>query len=142
MKLASFTIKTRIILTLLVLAVSMVAVGGLGLFGMKGVLSDLDRMYEARVLTVGDLADLQSSELQRQALLSLSVLADDPADVERVGGQLDEVEAQAATALKAFGEKQHTDEGRQTFQSALQAHDALRTSIEKVKQAVAASRLA
>ena len=66
MKLNSLTIKTRIIVTLALLAISMVTVGTLGLFGMQGVLADLNEMYEHRVLVVGDLGDLQSSELQRQ----------------------------------------------------------------------------
>ena len=44
------TIRNRIFLAMLVLAVGMVAVGGLGLYGMNGIVGDLEDMYRRRVV--------------------------------------------------------------------------------------------
>jgi len=136
MKFTSMTIKTRIIVTLALLATSMVTVGALGLFGMQGVLSDLNDMYEKRVLVVGDLGDLQSSELQRQVLIGQAALADSPKKVEEFKSSLADVESQADTALKSFGDKQTTDEGKQTYASTKSAHEAVVVTMDEVKKAV------
>ena len=136
MKLNSLTIKTRIIVTLALLAISMVTVGTLGLFGMQGVLSDLNEMYEHRVLVVGDLGDLQSSEMQRQVLMGQAALADNPKKVEEFKSQLADAESQAETSLKSFGAKQQSDEGKQMFADAQKAHDGVKITVDEVKKAI------
>ncbi len=138
MKLLSLTIRTRIIVTLLLLAVSMVAVGGLGLFGMRGVLADLNDMYEQRVLVVGDLGDLHSSELQRQVLIGQAALAE-PQQIEAIKSQLADAEAQADTSLKSFGDKQQSDEGKQMYADARSAHDGVQITADEVKKAIDAN---
>jgi methyl-accepting chemotaxis protein-1 (serine sensor receptor) len=139
MKFTSLTIKTRIILTLTLLATSMVTVGALGLFGMQGVLKDLNNMYEKRVLVVGDLGDLQSSELQRQVLVGQAALADNPKKIDELKSSLADAESQADTALKSFGSKQDTDEGKQTFESTKSAHEGVVVTMDEVKKAITAN---
>jgi hypothetical protein len=73
MNLASLSIRARILLTLLLLATAMIVVGGLGLFGMGKTVGDLEDMYERRVRVVGTLGDLKATELDRQAMMSMSV---------------------------------------------------------------------
>jgi methyl-accepting chemotaxis protein len=138
MKLPSFNIRTQITVTLLVLGVSLLVVGSLGLYGMQTVLNDLDGMYEKRVLVVGDLGDVQSSELQRQNLISLAALATDPEEIQQFQAKMKEAEDQVATALKAFEKRQQTEEGRQIYESVLQADEALRDAVSQIEQALAA----
>ena len=58
MNFGSLSIRTRIVSTLLVLAVSLVVVGGLGLYGMNGVVDDLDDMYNRRVVVMNEVRSL------------------------------------------------------------------------------------
>ncbi len=138
MNFSSLSIKTRITATLALLALSMLIVGVLGLNGMGGIVEDLDSMYERRVRVVGALGDLKAAELDRQALISLTVLADDPAKIQSIKEERVKVKARASELLKEFGDKQQSEDGKATYQRILTAHDNLQSSIDAVDAAVAA----
>ena len=69
MNFGSLSIRTRILATMLVLVASLLMIGGLGLYGMHGIVDDLDGMYNRRVLVTIDLGELKAKELDRQARL-------------------------------------------------------------------------
>jgi hypothetical protein len=77
------TIRNRIFLTMLVLAVAMVSVGVVGLYGMNGIVDDLNDMYRHRVVAMKELGDLESADLDRQALVALSALSDNPSELAK-----------------------------------------------------------
>ncbi|WP_129775070.1 methyl-accepting chemotaxis protein [Peristeroidobacter soli] len=139
MSFGSLSIRTRIIGTLLVLAASMVIVGSLGLYGMNGVIADLDDMYQRRVLVMGDLGELRARELDRQALVSLTVLADDPAAIARYNQQRKENLQTIDQMMQDFGDKQTTEEGRAKFAAVKQAHETLKPLVAEFEAAVAAN---
>ncbi len=139
MNFGSSSIRTRITVTLLLLAGSMLVVGVLGLHGMNGVVNDLEQMYSRRVVGVGQLGDLRTRELDRQALISLTVLADDPAAVARFKQLRNENKAEVERLLKTFGESQITPEGQAKFAKVKSAHENLQQSIDRIDAAVAAN---
>ena len=139
MSFGSLSIRTRITGTLLVLAASMVVVGVLGLHGMDGVIKDLDQMFTRRVVGVAQLGDLKARELDRQALISLSVLADEPAAVSRFQGLRKDNRAEVDRVLKAFGESQVTPEGQAKFEKVKAAHDGLQHLVDQVDAAIVAN---
>ncbi|WP_293865117.1 methyl-accepting chemotaxis protein [Steroidobacter sp.] len=139
MNFGSLSIRTRIVATLLVLVTSMLVVGGLGLYGMNGVVDDLDDMYNRRVVGVGNLGELKAKELDRQALISLTVLADDPAAIAKFKVLRTETAAAATELLAKFGETQVTPEGRAKFAKVQEAHHGLEQSISQIDAAIAAN---
>jgi methyl-accepting chemotaxis protein len=139
MNFGSLSIRTRITGTLLVLALSMLVVGALGLHGMEGVLSDLDDMYNRRVLVMGDLGELRAREFDRQALTSLTVLADDPAKIAGYDRERKENLRESSRLLKEFGERQVTSDGRANYESIQRAHDSLQAVVGQVDAALAAN---
>ncbi len=126
-------------MTLLVLATSMLIVGGLGLYGMNGIVDDLDDMYQRRVLVMGELGDLKARELDRQTLVAMTVLADSPAEVAKFLALRQENKAEATRMLAEFGEKQTSADGKANYQSVKQAHDGLESAINQVDAALAAN---
>ncbi|HMN44391.1 MAG TPA: methyl-accepting chemotaxis protein, partial [Povalibacter sp.] len=139
MNFTSLSIKTRIVATLILLAVSMLIVGWLGLRGMGGVVDDLDDMYERRVRVVGTLGELKTSELDRQAMLALNVLANEPARIQAIKAERAKIKAHTDDLLKQFGDAQRTSEGREKFERIEKAHNALQSSIDAVDAAIAAN---
>ncbi len=139
MNFASFSIKTRVAATLILLALSMLIVGVLGLRGMGDVVGDLDDMYERRVKVVGTLGALESAELDRQALVSLTVLATDPAKVAEIRRERQSGKARASELLKQYGDQQQSAEARSGFDRIERAHDSLQASIDTVDAALAAN---
>jgi methyl-accepting chemotaxis protein-1 (serine sensor receptor) len=139
MNFGSLSIRTRIIATLLVLATSMVIVGGLGLKGMNGVIDDLDDMYQRRVLVMGDLGELRAREINRQALVSMTVLAEDPARIAGFDRERKQNLVEIEQMMQEFGDKQSTEEGRAKYQAIKQAHDTLKPLVAEFEAAVAAN---
>ncbi|MFC4308294.1 methyl-accepting chemotaxis protein [Steroidobacter flavus] len=137
MNFGSLSIRTRITGTLLLLAASMLVVGILGLHGMDGVVDDLEQMFSRRVVGVQQLGELKARELDRQALISLTVLADDPAAVAKFQGLRKDNKVEAERLLKVFGESQITPEGQAKFAKVKDAHDGLQRSIDEVDSALA-----
>jgi methyl-accepting chemotaxis protein len=133
------TIRARIIINLSLLAVSLLIVGVLGLFGMKGVVEDLDAMYEHRVVPMKSLGDLRATELSRHTLVALTVLADDAADVARLRELSTERKEEAARLVKAFEDRQETESGEALAGEITTAHAALQAAIDEVDAAVAAN---
>jgi len=139
MSMGSLSIRGRILATLAVLAISMVIVGGLGLYGMQGVVEDLDDMYQRRVLVMNELGELKATELDRQALVSLMVLSDDPAQVAKIRTDRIATRDEASRLLKKYGEAQESDEGKALHRKIERAHDGLQASIDEVDAATAAN---
>ncbi|HEY5754520.1 MAG TPA: methyl-accepting chemotaxis protein [Steroidobacter sp.] len=135
----SLNIRTRIVVTVVVLVASLLVVGGLGLYGMNGVVDDLEQMFSRRVVGVHQLGELKTRELDRQALISLNVLADEPAAVSKIRGLRNENKAEAERLLKEFGDTQITPEGQEKFAKVKQAHDGLQRTIEEIDVALAAN---
>ncbi|MBM0108372.1 MCP four helix bundle domain-containing protein [Steroidobacter sp. S1-65] len=135
----SLSIRARIIVTLLVLAVSMLTVGGLGLYGMNGIVDDLDDMYERRVLVISGVGELKARELDRQALISLAVLADDPATRAHVKLERQQNKAEVDRLLTEYGAAQVTPDGKATFEVLKKAHLGLESVIEEVDAALRAN---
>jgi methyl-accepting chemotaxis protein len=136
---SAFNIRTRIILTLLLLAAAMISVGALGLYGMNSVVSDLEEMYERRVRVVGTLGELRARELDQQAMIGLAVMANDPAKISAINAERSEIAQYAQAALDTYGEKQQTPEGKAMFARITAAHAVLRGSIEEINAAIATS---
>ncbi|GFE83163.1 methyl-accepting chemotaxis protein [Steroidobacter agaridevorans] len=136
MNFGSLSIRARIIGTLVVLALSMLIVGSLGLYGMNGIVDDLEQMFSRRVVGAAQLGELKAKELDRQAMISLEVLADDPATVSRIQAEVRELDATANRLLKEFGDTQITPEGQAKFAKVKAAHDGLERSIEQINAAL------
>jgi methyl-accepting chemotaxis protein len=133
------TIRSRIMINLSLLAVSLLIVGVLGLFEMKGIVDDLDAMYEDRVVPMKSLGDLRAVELSRQTLVAMTVLADDPADLARLREQRAERKEESARLVKAFEERQETEAGRAIAAEVASAHHALQVAIDEVDAALVAN---
>jgi methyl-accepting chemotaxis protein len=138
MNLSSLSIKTRIAATLILLVLSMLMVGVLGLRGMGGVVDDLDAMYERRVKVVGGLGDLKAEELDRQALISLMVLSDDPAAIAAIKRERLLGRDRASELLEQYRDSQLSEDGRKTVERLQKAHDGLQSTIDAVDAALAA----
>ncbi|WP_116811868.1 methyl-accepting chemotaxis protein [Steroidobacter cummioxidans] len=139
MNLGSLSIRARIVGTLLVLATSLLIVGGLGLYGMNSIVNDLDDMYQRRVLVMGELGELKTKELDRQALVSLTVLANDPTTIAKYQQQLQQTKVEAARLLQKFGEMQVSEDGKAYYQAIKQAHDSLQATFDQIDAALAAN---
>jgi methyl-accepting chemotaxis protein len=137
MNFGSLSIRSRIVTTVLVLATSMLIVGGLGLYGMNGIVDDLDDMYTKRVLVMGELGDLKARELDRQTLVAMTVLADSPDQVAKFLALRQENKAAAMRLLAEFGEKQTSGDGKANYESVKQAHEGLESAINQVDAALA-----
>ncbi len=85
------------------------------------------------------LGELKSQELDRQALISLNVLADDPAAVSKLQALRNENKVEAERLLKEFGDTQITPEGQAKFAKVKEAHDGLQRSIDEIDAALAAN---
>jgi methyl-accepting chemotaxis protein len=139
MNVSAFSIRTRIIFTLLLLAVAMISVGSLGLYGMNSVVRDLEEMYEHRVRVVGNLGELRAAELDQQAMIALAVLANDPSKIAAINAERGEIAQQAQTALDEYADKQRTAEGKALLARVSAAHAAMRGSIEEINAAITAN---
>ncbi|MBB6094258.1 methyl-accepting chemotaxis protein-1 (serine sensor receptor) [Povalibacter uvarum] len=139
MNFSSLSIKTRITATLALLALSMIVVGVLGLNGMGGIVDDLSDMYERRVRVVGTLGDLQAAELDRQALISLHVLADDAEKMKAIKAERMETKSRAAALLKEYADKQSSEEGHQSARNIADAERAYQIVLDEVDVAIAAN---
>jgi methyl-accepting chemotaxis protein len=139
MNFGSLSIRARIIATLLVLVTSMLVVGGLGLSGMNGVVEDLDDMYQRRVLGIGELGELKALELDRQTLVAMTVLADDPAVVAKFKTLRHEAAAESERLLKVYADRQVSAEGKALFERIDRAHDGLAARMDEVDVALAAN---
>jgi methyl-accepting chemotaxis protein len=134
---ASLSIRTRILTTLLVLAASLLIVGGFGLYGMHGAVEHLEDMYQGRVLVMADLGDLKERELERETMVAMAVLADTPETVAKYKAARIHARDEATRLLKSFGEKQQSDEGKALYQRMQRAHDGLQSAIDEVDAALA-----
>jgi methyl-accepting chemotaxis protein len=139
MNFGSLTIRARILVTLLVLAMSMLIVGGLGLYGMSTVVGHLDDMYNRRVLVMSDLGELKSRELDRQTLIAMSVLADTPEAIAKFKAARTAARAETDRLLQLYGEKQQSEEGKATHRKMQSAHDGLQSVIAEVDAALDAN---
>ena len=138
MNFSSLSIKTRITATLVLLAISMIVVGVLGLQGMNGIVEDLDDMYERRVRVVGTLGDLRASELDRQALISLNVMADDPQRLQEIKSERTKAKARAKELQEEYASKQISEEGRRTTDNIASAERSYQAVIDEVDTAITA----
>jgi methyl-accepting chemotaxis protein len=139
MNFGSVSIRTRILMTMLVLATALLVVGGTGLHGMQGVVDDLEDMYQRRVLVAIALGELKAKELDRQALLSLSVLTDSSESAAKFQAARKQTSAEAAELLEQYGKVQRSEEGKAIYADIDRAHDALEVAIDEVDAAVAAN---
>jgi methyl-accepting chemotaxis protein len=137
-----FGIRARLIATMAVLVVSLLIVGGLGLFGMQGIVDDLDDMYNRRVLVMNALGELRAGELDRQALLSLGVLAESPEAVAKFRVLRLHASAESDRLLEQYGKVQQSEEGKAVYKAMDRAHDGLKASIDEVDAAIAANNKA
>ncbi len=137
MNFGSLSIRTRIVTTMLVLVTSMLIVGGLGLYGMNGIVDDLDQMYNRRVAIMAELGELKAAELDRQALISLSVLADDPAAIARFRQERMQATEETQRLLASFGARLESAEGKANHEAVKRAHDNLQAAIDPVDAALA-----
>ena len=139
MTFASLSIRVRILFTLAILSVALLIVGGLGLYGMNGIVDDLAEMYSRRVVGANQLGEVRAAQLDRQVLAAMEVLADDPAAVARLRSLRAENESKARNLLEAFGKTQITEEGQALVDRMRQADAALRATLEEVDRALAAN---
>jgi methyl-accepting chemotaxis protein len=139
MNFGSLGIRARIIGTLLVLAASLLIVGSLGLSGMNSVVSDLDDMYQQRVLVMGELGELKARELDRQALISMTVLANDPAAIAHYQQLRNDNKVQVTRLLDEYGQMQRSPEGKATYELVKTAHDGLQAPLDEIDAAIAAN---
>ena len=97
-------------------------------------------MYNRRVRVVGALGELKAAELDRQAMISMSVfVADDPAKAAQVKAERQEIKAHGgASCSRNSASKQKSAEGKATFADVSQAHLALQSAIDAVDAALAA----
>jgi methyl-accepting chemotaxis protein len=136
MNFGSLSIRARILTTLLVLAASMLIVGGLGLFGMHGVVDDLDDMYSRRVVVMKELGELKARELDRQMLTAMMVLSNDPQTIAKLKATRQENKDVAEALLKSFGDKQSSPEGKASHEKVVRANQALVASLDEADAAV------
>jgi len=139
MNFGSLSIRSRILITVAVLATSLLVVGSLGLYGMNGIVDDLEQMFSRRVVGVHQLGELKSKELDRQALVSLNVLADEAAALTKIKALRSENRTEADRLLKEFGDTQITPEGQAKFAKVKEAHDGLQRTIDEIDAAIAAN---
>jgi methyl-accepting chemotaxis protein I, serine sensor receptor len=140
MSFASLSIRARIIFTLVLLATAMVVVGSLGLLGMSQTVTDLEDMYNRRVRVVGTLGDLKATELDRQAMVSMSVFAHDNATkASEVKAERMQLQGRANDLLKEYSDKQRSVEGKELAAEVTRLHEALQASIDAVDAALAAN---
>ncbi|HEY0683124.1 MAG TPA: methyl-accepting chemotaxis protein [Steroidobacter sp.] len=139
MNFGSLSIRTRIVTTLVVLALSMLIVGGLGLYGMNGIVEDLDDMYNRRVVVAAELGELKAKQLERRAFIALMVLAEDPATAARYKTARLAAKAEAQRLLTSFGEKQVSAEGKASYEAVKKANDGLQAAIDEIDVALGAN---
>jgi methyl-accepting chemotaxis protein len=133
------TIRARILVNLSLLAVSLLIVGVLGLYDMKGLVYDLDVMYEDRVVPMKSLGDLRAMELSRQTLIAMTVLAEDPADIARLHELRMQRKDDSARLVKAFEDRQQSEDGKAIAAEVATAHAALQAAIDEVDATLAAN---
>ena len=139
MNIGSLSIRARVLATIAVVAISLLFVGGLGLYGMNGVVEDLDDMYNRRVKIMSEMGELRAVELDRQTLVAMTVLADDADAVARFRAARKETKEEAEQRLQAFGDLLRSEEGKRLFAEAKRAHQGLQVAIDEVDAALAAN---
>jgi methyl-accepting chemotaxis protein len=133
------TIRARIILNVTFLAVALLIVGFLGLYGMSGVVDDLNDMAERRVAIMKTLGDLKAAELDRQTLVAMTVLAEEPAEIAQFDKLRQERKSEAAKLLQTFEASQQSEEGKALARKVSDAHAGLQVAIDVVNTALAAN---
>src|SRR5688500_10081276 len=123
------TIRARILVTLLSLAIALLGVGFIGLHGMSGVVDDLNDMYQRRVVVMKELGDLKAAELDRQTLVAMSVLAQEPAEVARFRQLRQARKQETAKLLRSFEESQQSGEGKRLARTVADADAGLLSAI-------------
>lgn len=78
----NLTIKSRLIVLLGFLSLMLVAIGGLGLYGMNRSNQDLLSVYEHRTVPTGQIADIRAL-MMRNRMLALDAINDPAAEVIR-----------------------------------------------------------
>jgi methyl-accepting chemotaxis protein-1 (serine sensor receptor) len=133
------TIRFRLLATMFVLSVVLLLVGGVGLYGMNGIVDDLNDMYERRVVGVKELGDVKALDLDRQALVALSVVSEDPQEVARFRQLRYTRRDEASAVLKSYAAKQMSDEGKRITADIDHARADLLAAIEAVDAALTAN---
>jgi methyl-accepting chemotaxis protein-1 (serine sensor receptor) len=133
------TIRARIILNVTFLAVALLIVGFLGLYGMNGIVDDLNDMAERRVAGMKTIGDLKAAELDRQTLVAMSVLAEQPADVAQFEKYRQERKSEATKLLQAFEASQESEDGKALVRRVSDAHVGLQVALDAVDTALAAN---
>ena len=139
MNFGSVSIRTRVLATMLVLTASMLVIGVMGLYGMNGAVDDLEDMYQQRLIATSTLGEIKARELDRQTLVALGVLAEDPVAAEKFREERRANVAEIERLLKEYGELQQSEQGRELYEKARLSHDGMRATIDEVDAAVAAS---
>jgi len=132
------TIRNRIFFTMLVLAVGMMIVGGVGLYAMNHIVHDLDDMYRQRVVGTKELGDLESADLDRQGLLALSAMTENAAEREKFRALRYKRRDEATELFKSFEAKQQSEAGKQSARDIAAARANLQAGIEQVDSALTA----
>jgi len=135
---ANLTIRSRIIATTGLLGLAMLVIGTLGLKGMHDVVEDLDEMYNRRLTIMSELGDLKAEELNRQTLVAMTILADDPETIARFRTERKDAKSETERLLKSFGDRLQLAQGKVLHAKVEQAHHALQSAIDEVDAALAA----
>ena len=135
-------ISTRLVMLLGILSALLIAIGGIGLFGISKSNAALKSVYEDRTVPMGQIAEIQSLLLRNRLAIAATLAESTPADVVKntadVEANIASIgkvwEAYMATTLtpdeeklaKAFAEdrKKFVVEGLRPAVAALRANDA------------------
>ena len=118
----------RLAMLLLINVTLMVALGGIGYFGMSSIREGLRTVYEDRTVTLGQLRTMQENYYEIRLAVLAALGASDPAVVTQKKADAEQRKAETDAVWSAYLATSMTDEESQLIESAkvnLQAYDAV-----------------
>lgn len=98
----NLTVRTRLTLVIVFLLASLVAVGGMGLFGLIHANEGLRTVYEDRTVALGDISRVQALILDERLQLSLAILDPSAAKIKRQTELVEKYIEEAGEAWAAY----------------------------------------
>jgi methyl-accepting chemotaxis protein-1 (serine sensor receptor) len=106
----NLTIRSRLTIVIVFLLMSLLAIGGMGLFGMSKAKEGLRSVYENRTVALGRIARVESLILDERLQLSLAILDPTEAKIKRHTEMVEKHIEDAGEAWSAFTDTAMTPE--------------------------------
>ena len=100
--LRNLTIKSRLIVTFFFIAVTLLGIESISLFGMSKARDSLKTVYEDRIIALDQLTDIESLILQNRIAITASLVASTPEEISINVAKLEKNEAEIDEIWKAY----------------------------------------